>query len=151
MSKPPVTPLKVRFEAFVRNLKGTEQIDTLLTGRDSEGMKRADYLFEGRSIIAEQKSLDVDPEPKVQEFINRLMTERGLLAYGRVRTNDVFKLVNDAELQQKRLFLTLTNHLDKLVSRADKQTRDTKRIFDIPRAAGMLIILNEKAKPFILM
>jgi hypothetical protein len=145
MTAPPVTPLKERFEVFIRNLAGTEQIDAVLAGPDVPDMKRADYLLANRRIIAEQKSLDVDPEPKLQAFMEQLMEERGFVAYGRVQTNDIFDRLDDGAAQHKNLFLRLTRNIEQIVAYADKQTRDTKQIFDIPKAAGILIVLNDSA------
>ena len=46
----------------------------------------------------------------------------------------------------KPLLHKLTSVLETDISRADKQTRDTREIFTIPNAAGVLVILNEGAQ-----
>src|SRR5207253_667867 len=46
---------------------------------------------------------------------------------------------------QKRLIHKLTSVIEKNISKADKQTRDTRDIFGVPDAAGVVILINEVA------
>ena len=63
----PMTTLRRRFESFVRNLDGFEDIDSLLRNdTGSAGRKRADYLLLGREVIVEQKALEVNPADRAQ-------------------------------------------------------------------------------------
>jgi hypothetical protein len=139
--------LRERFERFVKELDGFEDIDVLLKGRDLSGTKRADYLFAQRNIIVEQKVLEVDPHQKPQAFIDQLIKQgRILFLGGKVSTDVIFGKMPDGEELKKKLILKLTKVLDDDVAKADKQTRDTRDIFSIPNALGILVILNENAR-----
>jgi hypothetical protein len=134
-----MTTLKDRFECFIKTFDGCEDVDVLLNGRDLPGKNRADYLLRSRAIIVEQKSLEVDPVKRPQNYADKLMAEGRLIAFGTVST----KLLSEGI--QREFVLDLTKNLDAIVAKADKQTRDTRQIFSIPDALGVLVILNEKA------
>jgi hypothetical protein len=135
-----MTALRERFEAFIETYDGFENIDTLLKGNDqSAGKNRADYLLQGRKIIVEQKTLEVDPSYRPQNFVNKLMERGRIIVFGTVSTRQL------SEPIRRELTLDLTKNLDALVAKADKQTRDTRQIFSIPDAMGVLVILNEQA------
>jgi hypothetical protein len=138
--------LRERFESFVKTLDGFEDIDVLLKNCDLPGKKRADYLFDKRDIIVEQKVLEIDPVQKPQRFIDQLMEQRRfILLGGQVSANVIFGKLPDGKELQRQLVLKLTKVLDGIVANADKQTRDTREIFSIQSAIGVLVILNEKA------
>jgi hypothetical protein len=134
-----IADLRARFEQFVRTLDGFEDIDVLLRGNDPPGKKRADYLFSDRTIIIEQKTLETDPNDKPQKYMDRLKAENRFIAWGTVPIGPGDKL-------HKTLIHKLTSVLETDVSHADKQTRDTREIFAIPNAVGMLVILNAGAQ-----
>lgn len=71
--------LRERFESFIRTFDGCEVVDELLHRQHLEGLKRADYLLQGRSIILEQKVLEGDPASKPQRFVDRLRQEGRVL------------------------------------------------------------------------
>jgi SEC-C motif len=111
----------------------------VLKGNDPIGKNRADYLLRRREIIVEQKSLDVDPVPWPQNYANKLMAQGRLIAFGTVSTSML------SEELQREVLLDLAKNLDAVVAKADHQTEDTRGIFSIPDALGVLVILNEKA------
>lgn len=137
--------LKVRFEEFIKGFPGFESIDQLLISGDPQGKKRADYLLWDRKIILEQKSLELDPSEKLQNFMDQVISENGILAYGSVSTQQIFKGLPDGDDLQKQLLSKITDRIDKIFASADKQTRDTREIFNIPGAGGVLLILNDTA------
>jgi hypothetical protein len=132
-----------RFELFVHGLDGYENIDALLKGFPDNGKKHADYLFDGRRIIVEQKSIEGDPGYKLQEFAEKLMREDRILVYGKVSLDMILRnLPNEKQLRHE-LAVSIAKRLDEKVADADKQFRDTRLIFDIPEATGILVLLNE--------
>lgn len=141
----PLTTLRARFEAFVKTLEGFEDIDTLLKNQDVPGKKRADYLFQNRSIIVEQKSLEIDPADKPQKFLEQLIKEGKLMFWGTLSTEAIFRRMPNGDELRKQLALKIGKVVSDNVEYADKQTRDTREIFNIPGAGGILVILNEEA------
>jgi hypothetical protein len=137
-----MTNLLERFEAFIRTVRGFESIDELLKDTHLESKKRADYLLGDRQIIVEQKVLVDDPADKPQKFVDELMKKGRILAYGTVSTERIFAGMPDGNEQKRRMFLGITKGLEASFADADKQTRDTREIFSIPDAIGMVVILN---------
>jgi|SRR5580658_1489495 hypothetical protein len=139
--------LRARFEAFVKTLDGYEDIDALLKfSKTTGGRMRADYLFQGREIIVEQKTLESNPIHRPQKFADEIMRERGIVVLGRSSTQRIFSRQPDANALQRRLVLDIAKTIDDDVAKADKQTRDTRLIFSIPSAVGILVLLNEGAR-----
>jgi hypothetical protein len=134
-----MTALKDRFEAFIRTFDGFEEIDTLVKHSDPIGKNRSDYLLRRREIIVEQKSLERNPLARPQNYANKLMAQGRLIAFGTVSTR-IF-----SEELQREFFLDLAKIVDAIVAKADQQTEDTRDIFSVPDALGVLVILNEKA------
>lgn len=140
-----VETLKQRFERFVRTLRGYENIDDLLLKAPPEELQRADYLIWNREFVIEQKSLDSDPHCKVETFVQELVHSRNMLVYGRVGFEALIRDLPDRDLIRKALYDSVSKGGGAIVEKADRQTRDTRRIFDIPDASGVLIVLNEVA------
>ena len=139
--------LRTRFESFVRTLDGFEDIDTLLNNaKNSADKMRADYLFRNRRIIVEQKTLVSNPVGRPQKFADKIMRNRGIIAFGTVSTRRIFSGQSDASSLQRRLMLSIAKIIDDDVAKADKQTRDTRLIFGIPDAIGVIVLLNEGAE-----
>lgn len=137
--------LQQRFEAFIKTVRGFESIDELLKDVHLEGKRRADYLLWDRRVIVEQKTLVKDPADKPQKFVNRLLSRGRILAYGRHSTDRIFADMPDGDEQRRRMLLSITKGLEADFADADKQTRDTREIFSIPDAAGIVVILNVSA------
>jgi hypothetical protein len=134
-----MTALKQRFETFIRTFEGFEDIDAVLKGQDLPGKRRADYLLRDRAIIVEQKILEKDPTDRPQRFGHKLMQQGRILVYGTV------PLKGFSESVQREFVLDLAKNLDAITAKADRQTEDTRDIFSIPDALGVLVILNENA------
>jgi hypothetical protein len=140
-----MSSLLERFESFVTTLDGFESIDSLLHVADPKGIKRADYLVQNRHIIIEQKVLRSNPIGRPQRFVDKLASERGILIYGRVSTAQIFSGQPDTRDLQRKMVLDLARVIDDDVADADKQTAETRRLFNIPNALGVLLFLNESA------
>jgi hypothetical protein len=138
--------LKERFEQFMSILKGAENIDGLMKQCVLPGRQRADYLAFDRRVIIEQKSLDVNPDYKIQKFIDDLMKTRGIIGYGRVSLDQILLQLPDGQNLKKQLYQKLTQGIDDILAKADKQTRDTRTTFLLPYAIGVVVILNDGAQ-----
>jgi hypothetical protein len=140
-----MSTLQQRFETFIRTVRGFESVDELLKDVHLEGKKRADYLLWDRQVIVEQKVLVEDPANKPQAFVNRLVNQGRILVYGRISSDRIFAGLPDGNEQKRRMFLSITKGLEAQFADADKQTRDTREIFLIPEAVGIVVILNLSA------
>jgi hypothetical protein len=138
--------LRERFESFVQTLDGFESIDVLLKEAYPHGIKRAVYLLQNRRIVIEQKVLQSNPDGRPQRFADKVARERGIIYYGATSTARLFGRQPDSQELQKRLILDLARVIDDDVACADKQTADTRQLFNIPTAMGVIVLLNEGAK-----
>jgi hypothetical protein len=144
-----MSTLKERFERFMSVLDGVENIDTLMKQCDLPGRKRADYLAFNRRVIIEQKSFEVDPDYKVQTFIDDPLRAREIIDADQVSLVSlahIFTQLPDGDDLKKQLYQKLTKGIDDILAKADKQTRDTRKTFLIPEAVGIVMILNDNAQ-----
>jgi hypothetical protein len=142
-----MTSLKQRFEKFMISTPGVESIDELVRPREGEltGRKRADFLACDRRVVIETKSLDVDPVEKIQRFLDGLAQAGRLSKSGDMTLEELLRDLPDGQALYDELRVRVTKVLDDNIAKADDQTRDTKVIFAIPEAIGVVVILNENA------
>jgi hypothetical protein len=137
--------LKERFEEFILSIEGVESVDRLMADCDLPGRKRADYLAYNRSVIIEQKSLDIDPGHKVPEFFEKHTDIENSVDGDLTALSHLLRSLPEGTKLGINLFRSLTKGLDDILSHADKQTRDTRKTFLISDAIGVVIILNDSA------
>ena len=89
--------------------------------------------------------LVTDPADKPQKFMDKLMKEGRVLVYGTLSTDRIFAGMPDGEEQKRRMLRTITKGLETSFEAADKQTRDTRDLFEIQDAVGIVVILNLSA------
>lgn len=133
--------LAKRFIEFCRSIPGAEEVDALSLEPQQQTLKlkRADFLFDGRSIICEIKDLETDTAPKFIAFLKREGFE---LRPGEYSLQQLFSTrANGRELFQKATSLVATAVADGLAE-ANRQMADTRRLFGITQADGVVIILN---------
>jgi hypothetical protein len=149
--------LKQRFEAFMASLSSAENIDEILKSssrcypdagyvRFLEDFKRADYLAFNRAAIIEQKSLEVDVDGKLGIFLNKLIKDRGVIGCGATSIEYIIKQMPDRDELNKKLFQLLSQGVDKKLSDCDTQIENTRELFLISEAIGIVVLLNENAQ-----
>ena len=124
---------------------GVESIDDLLRHRAPVDLQRADYLACDRRAVIEVKSLDVNPDYKIQRFLDGLAQAGRLPSAGDTTLAELLSKLPDGPALFNEARERVTKVLDDVVAKADDQTRDTKQIFDIAEAVGLIVILNENA------
>jgi len=139
--------LKKRFERFMLSTPGVESIDNLVRPRESEltGRKRADFLACDRRVVIETKSLDINPVEKIQRFLDGLAQSGRLPKAGDTTLEELLSDLPNGQALYDELLARVTRVFDDNIARADDQTRDTRSIFNIPDAIGVVVILNENA------
>jgi len=142
VNSPSHLPVEQTFNEFVEKFGG-ELVEKLLPQRAGE--KRADYLFRTPGIIAELKCLEHDlftPDYRTKFLaLANSWQARGLIrVYGTVQLN-----LRDVPKQCQAEWLRMTEQPinRNIVSRANRQIRETKGSLLLPDAAGILLISNE--------
>lgn len=130
-----------RFIEFCRSVPGAEEVDVLPFTREQDALRlrRADFLFDSRSIICEIKALETDTSPK---FIALLKQERFDLPPGDYSVQELFSTrSNGEELFRNATTVVATAVADGLAE-ANRQIGDTKKLLGIAAADGIVVILN---------
>lgn len=136
--------LELRFKKFMSLLNDVESIDQLLIDEKFRSLKRADYLWDNRRIIVEQKSLVTDVRPKIDKEIDRHRERDDFpLIYGEVQINKILKHMPDGDKIESKIYRNISRTVEDNIRSANKQIGDTKRIFSLANSIGVLVILNE--------
>jgi hypothetical protein len=141
--------LKERFERFMSGLDGAESIDALMKQSNLPGRQRADYLAFNRDVIIEQKSLEVDLDNKIQPLVVDFFRTRGIVQVETISFASFVQIISespDTGDLVKRLRQIVTQRIDDILAKADKQTHDTRATFVLPHAVGIVVILNENVQ-----
>lgn len=130
-----------RFIECCKAIPGAEFIDDLPMTAEQKASKKADFFFQGRTIVCEIKSLESDTSEK---FISYLESQ-GIVFTPDTHYPDLIGYVKDRPngdaIWQKAQSLATTAVEDGLSS-GNKQIRTTKEIFGVESADGLLVILN---------
>jgi hypothetical protein len=138
--------LKERLEAFAKGLDGAACIDDLaLTPQQSE-KNRADYFFNNREIICELKTLEKDASPKIKKVLEPYeRSPQWPAAYGAIGLQQILDLLPSQERDKimTEIIDAITDVLDGIIEKANRQIRHTKATFDLSDSGGLLIVLND--------
>lgn len=138
------TALERRFLSFLGALPGAESLDVLLAGSEFDGERRADFLLFGRKVIVEVKSLEADPNPKVNAEIDRHRERDDFpMIYGEVELGKVLQHLPDGEEIKERVFIRTTRSVETATRSAEDQIENTARLLNLKEPVGVLVLLNE--------
>jgi hypothetical protein len=136
--------LEDRFKVFLRDLEDAENIDALKLTPEQQRANKADYFFERRSIVGELKALYTDAEPKIETILEPYReTPEWPLFYGEQALQKVLERLPDSESLTAKIVEAVTDSIEGVVKKANRQIRATKETFGLPDAGGLLIILND--------
>jgi len=137
--------LEDRFFKFLKQIPSSENIDDFEIPTGMEGKQKSDFFIDNRTVIIEIKTLKTNPEHKVEKELEKHRErEKFPLIYGQV---DIYKILaylpDGAEINAK-IFEKTTRALEQGFRSANSQIRDTKTIFKIKNAIGLLVLLNDE-------
>ncbi len=139
--------LEQRFIEFFSRVQGTESLDAEMFRELFGASRRADFLLKDREAIVEVKTLKIDPVYKVEA---RLAVHRNRpefpLYFWRAELSEILKHLPDGEAIKKDIFRALTNSVQNAFRSANDQIRETKRILNLPKSCGILVVLNENVE-----
>jgi hypothetical protein len=141
--------LEGRFKVFLRDLEGAECIDDLpLTPEQQKANKdepsKADYFFDNRKVIGELKALYTDATTKVEAILAPYRkTPEWPIFFGEQDLQKILRQLPDGARLGARIIDAITDSIEGVVEKANRQIRTTKETFGLPDAGGLLIILND--------
>jgi hypothetical protein len=136
--------LEERFKAFLGQLDGAESIDDTLSDAELAHGKRADFLLDDRRIVLEMKSLEADPEYKIEQRLAPHRTRPEFPAfYWNADLNEILPYLSDGEDVQRGIFHAVTRSVQGALEKADDQIEATKKALGLVNSCGVAAILNE--------
>jgi hypothetical protein len=143
MQEPPQLHIESSFNEFVKEFGG-ELVKELLPPNPS--FENADYVFKKDNVVAELKCLEKDilEQDNSKAKLNALYDgwlRKGLVgpAWGTVE-------INTAKLPvqcQREVYALIRRPIQRTIEKANKQIKETKKHFDLPNAAGLLLLAND--------
>lgn len=137
--------LAKRFAAFCDAVPGSERIDNIELTEDQKRskLKRADFFFERRTILCELKSLETDTTDKLVPILR----DAGVpLAAGTFELTALIKHRPDYDELYRACMNALTTSVEDGLAQANRQIRETKQLFDIDEADGLVIFLHGRVE-----
>lgn len=136
--------LEERFKLFAKNMKGAECVDDLTLTVEQRDANKADYLFDNRNVIGELKALQTDASDKVEKVLEPYReSPEWPLFYGKQEIQKIIGHLPNREEINRKLVEAVTDSVETVIKKANRQIRDTKKTFNLPGAGGLLIILND--------
>jgi len=129
--------LKDTFTEFCASISGAERIDALLI--PPYASDRADVFFANRRVICEIKALETDTNDKIVRLLNK---EGISLPEGQHVLTEVVKGHPSASSLERKAFAAVTAPVSRALEKANSQIRDTKTIFGIDDADGIVVFLH---------
>lgn len=144
MSKNNQKSLEQRFHEFLEQLDGSENIDKSVSGEELAAGKRADFLLNKRSVILEIKSLESDPEYKVEEILTPQRGREEFPAFfWNADLDEILPYLPDGREIRLKIADAVTRSVEKALKKADDQIHATRQALSLPEACGVAVILNE--------
>lgn len=141
--------LEGRFTAFIKGLEGAECIDELELTREQERAQKADYFINNRTIVSEFKSLETDTSAKLNAILepHRNRPEWPVF-FGPQDLQTILAYLPDRQEINAKIVNALTDSIEAIIEKANRQIRATKEKFGLPDAGGLLVIFNEAVESF---
>jgi len=143
----PAKSLEDRFLDFIRTIEGAEFVDELELSAAQKEAQKADFFFSDRTVICELKSLKTNTEPKIEPLLEPYRgTETWPVFYGNWNVSKILKHLPDSEKINRKLINAVSSSAHGAIRSANQQIRSTKKLFSIPDAGGLLVLLNDSVQ-----
>ncbi len=136
--------LEGRFKTFLEQLEGSKNLDDASFDAEFGSGKRADFFLKQHRIILELKSLEADPEYKIEERLGHHRNRPEFPAFfWKADLNEILPHLPDGEEIRREIFHAVTRAVQSALEKADDQIEATKNALAITNACGIVTILNE--------
>jgi SEC-C motif len=136
--------LKERLPLFARTVPGAELIDDLVLTAEQKKANKADIFFQGRRIICETKVFNTDTAWKIERLLEPHKRRREWpIFYGAWDLYKILRNLPDGPEIHRQIFEAITSAINKFITEANRQIRETKRTFGLPESGGLLVIGND--------
>jgi hypothetical protein len=141
-----VARLEQYVERFLVGSLGAECINELVKTPEQEKADKADYFLEGRRVVLELKDLQTDQGWRVQKVLDRWRRAPDWPLFGgQLDLSVALQRYPRRETFERELYYEVCASLDRVVKKANRQLRETRRTFTLDNSAlGVLAILNDR-------
>lgn len=134
--------IELTFNEFVKDFGG--QVVSEIIGKNPK-FENADYLFQKDQIVAELKCLqkdffrDIEYQKKIDKLYDKWIKEGLISPFPK-------RLINSTDLPKKcqdDIIKIVKAPLKRIVEKANRQIKQTKKYFNLPNAKGVLLLAND--------
>jgi len=136
----PALPAEETFDRFVKSFEG-QKISDLLSGNPS--FQNADYLFPNENVIAELKTLQTDFGTTDSFRAKHIELAKKYLSESRMTLSAIFHSAEQPKEYIGDLLRLFRPSLCRILKKANRQLRDTKRKLNLPNTPGILLLIND--------
>lgn len=139
--------LDERFRRFMDSRSWAESIDVLPMTSQQGSAQKADYLIQDREVVVEVKSVQKDMTDDFRRALEPFTREQDWpVFYGKANVAPFLERHPRRSEIMPVLLKATTRALDDQITKANKQIRETKRTFELPHAAGLVVYLNDRSE-----
>ena len=136
----PTLPAEETFNRFVKNFGG-QKISDLLPGDPK--FPNADYLFRNENVIAELKTLQTDFGATDSFRDKHIELVKKYLSENRMNLSSIFHSAGMPKEYVDDLLRLFRPALGRILKKANKQLKGTKRELSLANTAGILLLIND--------
>lgn len=136
----PALPAEETFDRFVKSFEG-QKISDLLSGNPS--FQNADYLFPNENVIAELKTLQTDFGTTDSFRAKHIELVKKYLSESRMTLSAIFHSAEQPKEYIGDLLRLFRPALSRILNKANKQLKQTKRELNLPNTPGILLLIND--------
>lgn len=142
-TKPP-NRLEARMVEFLEGESTTEALDGAAFDHVNGAQTKADYFLGSRGIVAELKTINADPhDPIEQRLKERLARPDAPIVFGSVGVSKVLDGLIDGDSISKMMVDLSGRAVRRHLRKANEQIAAVKQRFELPHAAGLVILMND--------
>lgn len=145
----PASSLEARVISFLEGDNSTEALDDAAFDQINGSETKADYLLNGRRMIAELKTFNASPLNRTEQRVKeRFAKPDAPVVFGTVGVSKVIEGLPDREAISKMMIDMAGRAVRRHLQKANQQIGAIKTRLKMPDAGGLLILMNE-AEPMI--
>jgi hypothetical protein len=143
-NEPLARTLEERLMRFLKSADGAESLDEPPLAQQFGSNTKADFLLARRRIVAEVKTINGDPTPRIEQRLKKRMAQPGApLGYGRFGMESLTNALPDGQELLKTIHDLSARAVRRHLVKADEQIEATKSQLSIKHAAGLAVIAND--------
>lgn len=136
--------LEARLVRFLEADRFTEPLDGKAFAQVNGAQSKADYLLANRAIVAELKTINTDPQSRMEiRLKERFAKPDAPIVFGTLGISKVIEKLDDRDEISKKLIDMAGRAVRRHLKKANDQIAAIKDRLDLPNAGGLVILMND--------